>query len=167
VDVHEFQSVWGEIVPKLVSLAKGRFHLPQAEVDDALQDVALLAWRHFKQGLFREAEHLRAWCLVTMAHRCIDRLRTIRINPASLDIDVASKESSGESATSLEHFAKIVQQQAAKLPPRQRDVMQRFLLGESVGQISKALGITEATVRSLKRFGTMLLRKEITEVDHE
>jgi RNA polymerase sigma factor (sigma-70 family) len=137
---------WKEEQPKLIGLA--RSYLRSGELaEDVVQNLAILCLE--RQQSFASREDFARWARTRVRWMCIDQLRyTVRF---SHDQSIDSRASAPNQEDRL-NATELVEAVNA-LPPRQRSVMRLTVAGATNPEIARQLGITEATVRSLQRFG--------------
>jgi len=130
----------------------------RAEAEELMQDAFLSIWQRWAQVsgiddpvgyLYRTAMNLfrKRYRRATLALR-----RTVRLAPSNDDFSEADDRH-------------IVRHVLATLPPRQRAALVLTeLLGFTTKEAGDALGVTDATIRSLTRHGRDAFRK-VMEVD--
>src|SRR5882762_5338411 len=150
---------WGvELEPEMLRAAR-RYGSSINDRDDVVQDVALLALkRHDK---FSEKEDFRRWAFARIHWLLLDRLRARRGVSVEVLPELTLPEAPNqEKEVIADEILKLVR----TLPKRQLEVIWGTIQGHPVKAIAKEMGISEATVRSLKRFGrshlAMLLAKK-------
>ena len=144
-----------------------------ADGDEAVQDAFVKAYTHM--GTFREDLPFEVWFTRILVNGCLDlrkaRSRRLRwVLPATSSSDAAPREpvapDAGPEDTLLasergRHIAAAV----AQLPERQRDVFTLCQIGgQSANEVSRALGLSEATVRvhlfrAIRRLRALLERE--------
>jgi len=123
------------------------------EAEDALQDVALSAWR-YGPG-FRGEGQVERWLVRLVATAC-NRLRRGMKRDASLhipdhiaDAELLAEEDSPERLTARAQLAEALAEALLALPPRDRAIL---LLADGQGwtgpEIAEALSMTPGAVRS-------------------
>jgi RNA polymerase sigma factor (sigma-70 family) len=122
------------------------------------QDVALAAYLNFEA--FHDHGHFAAWCLKRARWLALDRLRATGRVSERLTTE-ASDDASQEVQTWLGEVMDVV----AKLPAAQRDALKLSVEGYSAAEIAAHLGVTEATVRSLRRHARLNLLRRLSVED--
>lgn len=145
---------WRAAEPGLLRLAS-RYTGSIDSARDLVQDVAVLAIQ--REGRFGSEEDFQRWARARIRWFALDYLRLQRryssgvpdtATPANVDDRLAAEE---------------ILIAVNALPNRQRDVVRRMIAGEEIRAIAKALGIAEATVRSVQRFARQSLRRILEE----
>ncbi len=117
----------------------------EAEAEDIVQDALVAAWSKIS-GL-RHPEAFAPWMLRIVARRSFRRTRW-RIRQVSLEHADDAPDPAAGSGTEAVNVERVL----SRLAPRQRAVMHLTLIeGMTDGEISVALGITPASVRSHRR----------------
>lgn len=123
------------------------------EAEDAVQEAAVRAWRHF--GDLRDEERFAAWFTRIVVNACRDRLRSQRvhvIDPAALDTAVP------DHSRSIDETDALVQAIRA-LPADQRIVVAlRYFDDCSLEEIAARTGERTGTVKSRLHYGLRALR---------
>ena len=136
---------WMHEQPRLLRLAQSYLR-GAALAEDVVQNVAVLSLEH--RSDFANREEFGRWARARVRWMCIDQLR-YATKFSHHDIDSrASAPNQEDRLVATELFESI-----AALPPRQRAVMRLTITGSTNKEIAEQLGVTEATVRSLQRFG--------------
>lgn len=152
-DEERFEAIWKTLRPAL----KGRAAALVESLDDADDLVQEVGWARARRLATGEAVDPVAWAGRLLYWRALDLLRQrrkfVHLVPENLS---PSGEQSADSHVAL-------RQAIARLPRRQRDVIEAELIGHSTQEIAAKLGITEATVRSLKRFARHNLSELLSE----
>ena len=124
------------------------------EAEDAVQEAAVRAWRHF--GALRDEERFAAWFARIVVNACRDRLRSRRvraIDPAALDTAAVPDRTATVDATDT-----LVRALRA-LPPDQRIVIALRYFGDcSLEEIAARTGERTGTVKSRLHYGLRALR---------
>ena len=142
----------------------------RTDAEDATHDAALLAWRRF--GDLRERDRFDAWFGRILHNVCLDRLRSRKRTPLSLDIDPAGASSSASSASSARFAAPdqsdaIVRRDALggalrTLTPEHREVVVlRYYFDLTVDQIAARTGSSPGTVKSRLHYALRYLRSAV------
>jgi RNA polymerase sigma-70 factor (ECF subfamily) len=131
-----------------------------AAAEDALQEGLLLAWRHVDE--VRDPATMEAWVrqvLVRFARRQTRQSADLpctenRVNATAVEDRVLQRWSLAQAVAMIE-----------ALPPRQRAaVLRRCAHDEPYAAIASALACTEATARSLVRFGLSRVRPALRQL---
>ena len=159
VNYGDFESRWQMIVPNLIYLGRSKLRLDLNDIEDLLQEVAIIALKSIREG--RGVRHFDAWCRTVFMNRYFSNLRKAQIasHHRSHLVDL-QRAASDHAATSVED-TEALQLGLESLPPRQKDVIQRLRAGQSTQQIAEGLGLSQASVRSLKRYALMLLKNKL------
>ncbi|WP_428304857.1 RNA polymerase sigma factor [Lacipirellula sp.] len=162
-DVRLFESFWHEVTQMLLRIGRNKFGLQDHDIEDLVQDVAtafLQRVRTTPSEALANPYDLYRWSSAVFTNRCIDRVRKLR-TAGRHKLDVAKPILTFDD-TALEHdISNDLIDAIESLPRRQREVMKGFLKGQCTSDTAAELGISEASVRSLKRYGTMLLRERL------
>lgn len=134
------------------------------EAEDVMQDTVLsLLQRH--QGLeISDDTEFVAYCRVSLKHRCLDRFRIRRPLLLGDDLDVVTIAPQSADNLVATEMANQVVHTINQLPPHQREVITRYMAGESTESIAAALSVKESTVRSLRRHAIRFLSERLQEV---
>ena len=136
----------------------------RTDAEDATHDAALLAWRRF--GDLRESDRFDAWFGRILHNVCLDRLRSRKRSPLSLDIDPAGPASSVRFAAPDQADA-IVRRDALggalrTLTPEHREVVVlRYYFDLTVDQIAARTGSSPGTVKSRLHYALRYLRSAV------
>ncbi len=151
-----FNEWWARISPLLLRSATSRLHR-QGEAEDLVQEVVLVAWR--RRETFATEEDLLRWSFTVLHARIVDFFRAEKRN--STKRTLLGRFLPGAYRPDYERAIDQarVHDLVAQLPPRQRDVLSRWLVGDSTSEIARTLGIAETTVRSVRRFAQLNLTK--------
>ena len=137
---------WAELEPELIKASR-RYGTSPNDAEDAVQDVALLALENYSR--FNEKSEFRKWALARLHWRTLDNLRRISrqvtIDPEAL---ATSVEETHSHDVDVDKLTQLIRQ----LPERQQRVILMTIEGYSAKAIAQKMDITEATVRSLRRF---------------
>lgn len=124
------------------------------EAEDAVQEAAVRAWRHFAD--LRDEERFAAWFTRIVVNACRDRLRSQRVratDPAVLDTAATPDRTATVDATDT-----LVRALRA-LPPDQRIVVALRYFGDcSLEEIATRTGERTGTVKSRLHYGLRALR---------
>ena len=123
------------------------------DAEDAVEDAALRAWRHFTS--LRDHDRFDAWFGRIVVNVCRDRLRQRRGRPATLTFDPPSPfdpiDESVERAALHGALARLT-------PDHRAAVALHYLEGLTVDQIAARLGVRAGTVKSRIHYGMSELR---------
>jgi len=144
-DEAKFRETWWDLHSQLKSFAAKRVN--DDDADELVYDLTLLAFQHFRR--FETEAHLRNWAYRSLRWRIHDKLLEKKLSQLAIDVP-ASEPSDEESSSSA--ATKCFREVVDALPRRQKEVTKRSICGESTKEIAKAMAITEASVRSLRRF---------------
>jgi len=124
------------------------------EAEDAVQEAAVRAWRHFED--LRDEERFAAWFTRIVVNACRDRLRGRRvraIDPADLDL-----RSVPDHSRAIDESDALVRAIRA-LPADQRIVVALRYFGDcSLEEIAARTGERTGTVKSRLHYGLRALR---------
>ena len=156
--LRDFAQWWVELEPEMLRAAR-RYGSSINDPDDVVQDLAVLALKHDYK--FSEKEDFKRWAFARIHWLLLDRLRARRGVSVEMLPELTLPEGPNQEK---EVIADEILQLVRTLPKRQLNVIWRTIQGHSVESIAKEMGISEATVRSLRRFGrshfAMLLAKK-------
>ena len=131
------------------------YFLNHADTEDAVQDTFVRLAN--VQKTFRDAEHEKAWLIVTARNVCRDELRRARRKNVPLE---ALAETEPSAAVEPEHDE--TQTALYHLPEKFRTALYLFYYeGYSTAEIARLMKRPEATVRSDLHRGRELLKKEL------
>jgi RNA polymerase sigma factor (sigma-70 family) len=140
------------VAAELEAASRRRFRVPDDARSDVLQDLAVLALRNADR--FETLESFRGWARARLHWLLLDYVMARR--EATLQggaVEESSVPAMQEARAMLHEITRLI----TRLPERQQAVMDGLLRGQSAARIAGELGITEATVRSLQRFGRQKL----------
>jgi len=156
----QFVEWWAKAESKLYHLARRYVRTPES-AQDLVQDIALLVL--LRSEPFATEEDFSRWAHAKLRWMAIDQFQskhfrlTETLDEVTEDLLPAPQ---GQGIT-----VRRVLQLVEKLPEQQQKVLKMTLEGKLTGEIADALGIKEATVRSLHRFAkkslTMILEEEV------
>ena len=128
------------------------YFMNPADTEDAVQETFLRLIRSGKA--FRDAEHEKAWLIVTAKNICRDELKRARRKDVSIEEAAALR-----SPETLEDETLLAIQ---ALPEKQRTVIYLYYYeGYGTVKISQMLQRSESGVRSDLRRGRMALKKRL------
>ena len=131
--------------------------------DDAADEIVQNVWLRVLRGIkgLRDGSKLRAWLFGIARRTLMDRLREQYAAPVLVDIDVTSLPAEDEGDV-VESDLGILQDELARLPVVERDVLTLFYLQElSLGEVANVMGVPVGTVKSRLFRARKLLRREI------
>jgi RNA polymerase sigma-70 factor (ECF subfamily) len=129
--------------------------------EEVAQDVFLEFHRNL--GRIESAAHARFWLRKVAAHRAIDRVRQSTRMPEAGAEDLA--DVAGDSDTGDPLLRDRLQKLVARLPPQLRAVIVlRYQEDLTPGEISEALRMPVATVKSNLQRGLEILRRKTERV---
>jgi RNA polymerase sigma factor (sigma-70 family) len=151
-----FTQWWSVVEPRLISL--GERYLASAEAArDLAQDVAIAAYRGFDS--FRDQNHFNAWVLNRAKWFALDQIRSSRRASRFLWEGVSPPDR--EAPLYLTAWLGEVAEALDELPQAQKDALKLAVEGYSSHEIALRLGVTEATVRSLRRHARIRLLERL------
>ena len=136
----------------------------RTDAEDATHDAALTAWRRF--GDLRERDKFDAWFGRILHNVCLDRLRSRRRKPLSLDEELATP-SYEPRFTAPDQAEAIVRRDALgaalrTLTPDHREVViLRFYFDLTVDEIATRTGTGAGTVKSRLHYALRYLRSAV------
>ena len=142
---------WTEVEPRLLQAA--RRYRPYDVARDLVQDVAVLAVTN--QDRFTQAEDFFRWARARLHWLLLDRFDAERRRPT-----VSAEKAPEPAVASTQEqdlMAREIRSLIEELPGRQQAVLRGIIEGRSTSEIAAELQVTEATVRSLRRFGCRAL----------
>lgn len=136
--------------------------------EDLLQDVALIVFQVRPAGL-PGANDLKRWAATRIRWLALDsfRLQKRRRKHIRADSEAHRADQPIGPSQDSELLVKAVEDALARLPDRQRIVLSKTILGHSSAEIAHQLGITESTVRSLRRFARARIAAQVNEGSSE
>lgn len=163
-DQTSFHQVYMEYYQALVVYSMS-FMLSQEAAEDMVQDIFSSLWN--KKREFAHASMLKSYLYNSVRNRSVDYLRHKQVeeknisqildNTPSFRLD----EQERESIFSEEVYRQLYEY-INRFPPRQREIFRLTLQGKTNAEIAEALDIAPGTVRTQKRRGIELLRKNMT-----
>lgn len=134
------------------------YFLSQADTEDAVQETFL----RFAQSdkTFADAEHEKAWLILTARNICKDELKSAKRRELPLEQapETAADEPKPDETMQVLH----------SLPERYRTALYLFYYeGYRSKEIASLLHRTDAAVRSDLRRGRLLLKKRLEELQNE
>lgn len=165
----DFERWWESTAPFLLQVAR---MFSQVAAADIVQEVAIMAVLEMrradnvgKEFIWESEHHFRNWARQRVRWLGIDYLRREARFAYIENIDaIPSLRVEDRSDEEQDNRQKQILAALTKLPKRQQIVLGEYLKGKSTHSVAEALGISEATVRSLQRFARQriveLLEKE-------
>jgi RNA polymerase sigma-70 factor (ECF subfamily) len=146
----EETGAWSQLVrrfsPYVYTIATRAYRLSEHDAEDVFQEVFLRTWQHL--GDLRDDASIRPWIGQLTRRLCVDHLRASTRDRARADVELDLAVPADDGFTLLDETL-TVRQAIARLPPIQREIVERFfVLGESQATIAATLGIAEGTVAS-------------------
>lgn len=136
----------------------------RTDAEDATHDAAIAAWRRF--GDLRESDRFDAWFGRILHNVCLDRLRSRKRTPLSLDMEPPNPATSARFAAPDQTDA-IVRRDALSgalrtLTPEHREVVVlRYYFDLTVDQIAARTGSSPGTVKSRLHYALRYLRSAV------
>jgi RNA polymerase sigma factor (sigma-70 family) len=150
-----FTQWWSVVEPRLMSL--GERYLASAEAArDLAQDVAIAAYRDFDS--FKDQNHFTAWVLNRAKWFALDRIRSSR---RSSFLGEGVPTPGRVASQDLTAWLGEVTEALNELPQAQKDALKLTVEGYSSHEIALRLGVTDATVRSLRRHARVRLLQRL------
>lgn len=151
----EFWAWWTAFDPRIIALAE-RFLGSTDDAEDLRQDVVLAAYQ--KRARFNDRSHLEAWAVKRTQWLALNRLRSLR--------RLVHTDQVAAPAPGVDHELMLtLHEQVSGLPENQRRALVLTVAGHTTASIAQTMGVTEATVRSLRRHARRRLREAIPEED--
>lgn len=144
----------------LLQFAARRLEGDWHRAEDALQEVALRAWRHAGE-LDPTADSVRRWLFTVLRNLVIDGHRARQARPPEAgDAELAMLTVSDR----VDHVltSQVLTEALRDLRPAQREVLLHVhYLGRSVAQTAQVLGVPPGTVKSRTYYAARALRKAL------
>lgn len=160
IEDQDFERWWLAAEPGLVQLAQ-RFHGVLGR--DVVQDVAVIALRTLqKNQCWANEEHFYKWARQRVRWLALDQLRRSKRQSQQPMESIAEPfviDSQDELVDN--RLLEKVRVAITRLPERQRLVMEESIKGVNDSEIAKSLGISEATIRSLRRFARQRIMQQM------
>jgi RNA polymerase sigma-70 factor (ECF subfamily) len=134
-----------------------------SNTNDAADEVLQNVWLKVLRGIhtLRDPSKLRAWLFGLARRTLMDRLREQYAAPEQADIDGLDLAAS-EASDGVETDLAAVEQELARLPVVEREVLTLFYLQElSLDEVAELLDVPVGTVKSRLFRARRLLRREI------
>lgn len=147
VSYEEFEQWWSELEPQIFRTAT-RLSVFRDQAEDLVHDIAVLALRDLSR--FPSREDFARWAFKRLRWLAIDAYRAReKREPWTESMDLwHPSPPDQENVLLLQPISEAIRQ----LPDRQKKVIVQTAQGRTTGEIAEDLGVTEATVRSLRRF---------------
>lgn len=158
----DFERFWADVELDLLAIAQR--YLDTSAAADVVQDVAVLFLYRLQKrpAILPNTEHgCHVWLKRKVRWRALDELRRRRRFRDLLEHEQTSVQIDPSQCITLKEDVDQVLAVAEGLPPRQRQVMQRYLVGEPTDVIGEAMGIAESSVRSLLRFARAAIARHL------
>jgi RNA polymerase sigma factor (sigma-70 family) len=165
---NQFLAWWLETEPTLLRFARS-YGLSAGEAHDVLADVVVLALS--KRPDFATVEDFKRWALARVRWRILDEMRLARkviTLPSELLPEAYSRKNEQQEFEDREErrrVACVLHDAVARLPSHQRAVIEGDAAGKTSDVIAAQLGVTQATVRSLRRFARRRLAALLTDLE--
>ena len=130
----------------------------RAAAEDVVQEALLRAWRH-PDSLANGKGSVRGWLLTVVRNIVMDQFRARRARPTEVS------EGPVEAAIVDDHAEDVVNSMVvvdvlSRLSTEHRQVLEQiYLLGSTVAEAAKALGIPPGTVKSRTYYALRALRE--------
>lgn len=158
-----FAALFDSFAPRLkaVVIRSGTAH---AQAEEIVQDAMLSVWQKAHQFDEHRAE-ASAWIYRIARNRMIDvARRDARPVPEELKMEPDLVEDSAQ-ITGVSEETALLRQALAKLPEKQRKMIEAAYMGElSHQEINEATGLPLGTIKSRIRLGIERLRKELKDM---
>ena len=159
-DKKAFAMLFRHFAPRVKSylLKRGASH---TQADDAMQEAMATVWR--KAHLFDPTKAAAStWVFTIARNKFLDAVRK-QARPEPEMIETRPEyEDSAEDAVSISQESEILRSAIRRLPPKQREMIERAYLGELThAEISQETELPLGTIKSRIRLGLERLRHEI------
>ena len=136
----------------------------RARAEEAVQDTFVRAWRRYHLWDPRIGSH-RTW-LFSIAHNvCIDAIRASQARPVSSGAAVHDPPVTSEPTLEAAMDGWLMEEALRRVREEQRvAIVETYLRGRSYGEVAKATGVNEATLRSRVFYGLKALRVAMEEL---
>lgn len=136
----------------------------RARAEEAVQDTFMRAWRHqhkWDAGIASQ----RTW-LFSIAHNvCIDMIRSSQARPPLADGTGHDPSVMAEPTIEAAMDGWLVEEALRRIRDDQRNaIVETYLRGRSYGEVARATGVNEATLRSRVFYGLKALRVAMEEL---
>lgn len=131
--------------------------------DEAAKDIAQDVWLRVLRGIgrLRQGSKLRPWLFGIARRTSMDWLRARYAAPVLSDVDVTAIAAE-DAPLDLQEELKAMQDELARLPLTEREVLTLFYLQElSLDEVADVLGVPAGTVKSRLFRARQLLRREL------
>ncbi|RKR86327.1 RNA polymerase sigma-70 factor (ECF subfamily) [Micromonospora pisi] len=130
----------------------------RAAAEDVVQEALVRAWRH-PDSLVNGKGSVRGWLLTVVRNIVTDTIRARNARPtevAETPVEVAIERDHADHVVN----SMVVVDALNKLSPEHREVLEQvYLLGSTVAEAAKALGIPPGTVKSRSFYALRALRE--------
>lgn len=130
----------------------------RAAAEDVVQEALVRAWRH-PDSLVNGKGSVRGWLLTVVRNIVKDQIRARNARPTEVGEGPVEVAVSGDHA---EHVVNsmVVVDALSRLSTEHREVLEQiYLLGSTVAEAAKALGIPPGTVKSRSYYALRALRE--------
>jgi RNA polymerase sigma factor (sigma-70 family) len=135
--------------------------LPEARVEDVLQQALLKAWLALREGT--EVRDLKAWLYRVVHNTAVNTVRSAARDRDRLLEDPTQRVGASEVGLERGLIVRETLAEVAALPQMQREVIVRTAVaGHSHEQVASDLGITDGAVRGLLYRARVTLRTAVT-----
>jgi RNA polymerase sigma factor (sigma-70 family) len=131
--------------------------------DEAAHDVTQEVWLRVLRRVaqLRDGSKLRPWLFGIARRTMMDRLRSQYATPAAADVDLDGL-AAGNDWETLEEDLAAMQEELARLPVTEREILTLFYLQElSLAEVAQVVGVPAGTVKSRLFRARRLLRREL------
>lgn len=159
MNIAEYKQTIVALRPMLLSIAR-RIVKNEEDAEDAVQDVCLKIW-HNRENL-EQYNSVEAYSVTMTKNRCIDQLRSKRINSSE---EILYNQSDGsklpdELLVEKDNYS-VIKRIIASLPPLQQHIIQlKDIEGYETSEIIELTGMTPEAIRNNLSRG----RKRIREI---
>ncbi len=150
-EAKQFEQWWTRVHPTLLPPVA---RMIGARANDTIQDVAVLALRHFER--FASYDDFARWCHVRAKWLALDELARSRRHPQE-PIESVAGNLAAEQRSDLVDLVPFIEE----LPQRQRAVVVYKIMGYRTDEIARFLGIQDNAVRSHWRFAQQSLARRM------
>lgn len=134
----------------------------RAAAEDVVQEALVRAWRH-PDSLVNGKGSVRGWLLTVIRNIVTDTIRARNARPtevAETPVEVAIERDHADQVVN----SMVVVDALSRLSPEHREVLEQiYLLGSTVAEAAKALGIPPGTVKSRSFYALRALRDSHSE----
>ena len=135
--------------------------LSPEDAEEVVSDVFLAAWN---QAADLKPGHVKGWLGAVARNKAKKKLRDCQ-HALSLEddiLDIPAPDNPSEAAERMEERRRV-QEAVDSLPERDREIFLRhYYYAQTVQEISGAMGVNEATVKTVLRRGRLKLKETLT-----